>query len=104
MLDQAYDALVIGARVAGATVAALLDDAGYRVLLVDRASFPSSTLSTHFFRGAGLRAVPPRLRTLDRILPRDAPPLLHCYYYSEETALPIMGPPQEPGALGYCLS
>lgn len=57
MLDQAYDAAVIGARVAGATVAALLGDAGYRVLLIDRASFPSATLSTHFFRGAGLLAV-----------------------------------------------
>jgi flavin-dependent dehydrogenase len=80
MLDQTYDALVIGARVAGATVAALLGDAGYRVLLIDRASFPSSTLSTHFFRGAGLLAVLSRLRILDRILALDAPPLLHCYY------------------------
>ncbi len=104
MLDQAYDAIVIGARVAGATVAALLGDAGYRVLLVDRASFPSATLSTHFFRGAGLLAVLSRLSILDRILALDAPPLRHCYYYSEETDLPIVGPPQEPGALGYCLS
>ena len=104
MLDRAYDVIVIGARVAGATVAALLGDAGYRVLLVDRASFPSSTLSTHFFRGAGLLAVLSRLGILDRILALDAPPLLHCYYYSHETDLPMIGPPQEPGAIGYDLS
>ncbi len=104
MLDQAYDVIVIGARVAGATVTALLGDAGYHVLLVDRASFPSSTLSTHFFRGAGLLTVLSRLKLLDRILALDAPPLQHCYYYSEETDLPIVGPPQEPGTLGYCLS
>lgn len=42
-----YDAIVIGARVAGAPTAMLLARAGYRVLLVDRASFPSDTLSTH---------------------------------------------------------
>lgn len=104
MLDQSYDALVVGARIAGATVAALLGDAGYRVLLVDRASFPSATLSTHFFRGAGLLAVLSRLQLLDRILALDSPPLLHCYYYSPETAVPMVGPPQEPGALGYDLS
>ena len=104
MLDQVYDAIVIGARIAGATVAALLGDAGYRVLLVERARFPSATLSTHFFRGAGLLAVLSRLSILDRVLALDAPPLRHCYYYSEETEQPIIEPPQEPGALGYCLS
>jgi flavin-dependent dehydrogenase len=104
MLDQLYDALVVGARIAGATVAALLGDAGYRVLLVDRASFPSATLSTHFFRGAGLLAVLARLQLLDPILALDAPPLVHCYYYSPETAVPVVGPPQEPGTLGYDLS
>ncbi len=45
-----YDVIIVGARVAGSIVAALLGDAGYRVLLVDRATFPSATLSTHFFR------------------------------------------------------
>lgn len=42
-----YDAIVIGARVAGAPTAMLLARSGYRVLLLDRASFPSDTLSTH---------------------------------------------------------
>src|SRR5215467_830007 len=42
-----YDAIIIGARVAGAPTAMLLARSGYRVLLVDRASFPSDILSTH---------------------------------------------------------
>lgn len=43
-----YDVLIVGARVAGASLALLLGERGYRVLLVDRDHFPSDTLSTHF--------------------------------------------------------
>ncbi|SBT43400.1 NAD(P)/FAD-dependent oxidoreductase [Micromonospora narathiwatensis] len=43
-----YDAIVVGARCAGATTAMLLARAGHRVLLLDRASFPSDTMSTHY--------------------------------------------------------
>jgi 2-polyprenyl-6-methoxyphenol hydroxylase-like FAD-dependent oxidoreductase len=49
------DVIVVGARIAGATTAALLAERGYRVLLLDRAVFPSDTLSTHFFRAPALR-------------------------------------------------
>ena len=49
-----FDEIVVGARCAGASLAMLLARAGHRVLLVDRASFPSDTMSTHFLwqRGA----------------------------------------------------
>src|SRR5262245_61813347 len=47
MAQVVYDAIVIGARVAGSPTAMLLARRGYRVLLVDRASFPSDTMSTH---------------------------------------------------------
>ena len=49
-----YDVIVVGARCAGASLAMLLARAGHRVVLVDRASFPSDTMSTHFLwqRGA----------------------------------------------------
>jgi flavin-dependent dehydrogenase len=43
-----YDILIIGARVAGASLALLLGERGYRVLMVDRDLFPSDTFSTHF--------------------------------------------------------
>jgi flavin-dependent dehydrogenase len=42
-----YDAIVIGARVAGSATAMLLARNGLKVLAVDRAAFPSDTLSTH---------------------------------------------------------
>jgi len=42
-----YDAIILGARVAGSPTAMLLASKGYRVLLVDRATFPSDTMSTH---------------------------------------------------------
>lgn len=46
-MDRQYDAIVVGARCAGATLATLLARAGWRVLLVDRDRFPSDTVSTH---------------------------------------------------------
>ena len=42
-----YDVIIVGARVAGSSTAMLLAGKGLRVLLVDRAAFPSDTLSTH---------------------------------------------------------
>jgi flavin-dependent dehydrogenase len=43
-----YDVLVVGTRCAGAGLALLLARRGCRVLGVDRAEFPSDTISTHF--------------------------------------------------------
>lgn len=42
-----YDVIVVGARVAGSASAMLLARAGLSVLAVDKAAFPSDTLSTH---------------------------------------------------------
>src|SRR5712691_12936774 len=49
-----YDALIVGGRAAGASVAQLLARQGRHVLVVDRDEFPSDTMSTHFM---GLPAV-----------------------------------------------
>ncbi|MFI5030342.1 MAG: FAD-dependent monooxygenase [Reyranellales bacterium] len=43
-----YDAIIVGARCAGASLALLLARRGRRVLALDRAHFPSDTMSTHF--------------------------------------------------------
>lgn len=48
------DVLIIGARVAGASLALLLGERGHRVLLVDRDRFPSDTLSTHYMAPASV--------------------------------------------------
>lgn len=52
-----YDVLIVGARVAGASLALLLGEQGHRVLMVDRDVFPSDTLSTHLVGGAGVAAL-----------------------------------------------
>jgi len=53
---QEYDAIIIGARVAGSVLATLLGNAGHHILVLDRAKFPSDSLSTHFFRWPALLA------------------------------------------------
>src|SRR5207248_642525 len=55
-----YDVIIVGARVAGASLAILLGRQGKRVLLVDRDSFPSDTLSTHLLQ-------PPAVAMLERL-------------------------------------
>src|SRR6478735_2154786 len=56
-MDMAYDVIVVGARCAGSPTAMLLARKGYRVLLVDRATFPSDTVSTHFVHAPGVAAL-----------------------------------------------
>lgn len=55
-MREDYDVIIVGGRVAGSILAAMLGGAGWRVLVLERASLPSDTLSTHFFRAAALRA------------------------------------------------
>ncbi|MCP3031027.1 FAD-dependent monooxygenase [Halobacillus sp. A1] len=46
-MKQQFDVIIVGARVAGSSLAILLGRMGKQVLLLDKASFPSDTLSTH---------------------------------------------------------
>ncbi|QFU90561.1 NAD(P)/FAD-dependent oxidoreductase [Amycolatopsis sp. YIM 10] len=69
-----YDAIVVGARVAGATTAMLLARAGQRVLLLDRARFPSDTMSTHYVHQPTIARLA-RWGLLDRLRATGCPPL-----------------------------
>jgi flavin-dependent dehydrogenase len=69
-----YDAIVVGARCAGAPTAMLLARKGYRVLVVDRASFPSDTLSTHMIHAPGVAALE-RWGVLDTVTASGCPPV-----------------------------
>jgi flavin-dependent dehydrogenase len=62
-----YDMIIVGARAAGSSTALLLARKGYRVLLVDRATFPSDTLSTHQLQIPGSLALK-RWGLLDKVL------------------------------------
>ena len=67
-----YDAIVVGARVAGSSLAIQLGRQGRRVLLVDRDYFPSDTLSTHQVQVPGI-AMLDRWGLLDRVIASGAP-------------------------------
>jgi flavin-dependent dehydrogenase len=57
MSEGNYDAIVIGARCAGSPTAMLLARKGHRVLLLDKATFPSDTMSTHLVHPPGVAAL-----------------------------------------------
>lgn len=67
-----YDAIVVGARCAGAPAAMLLARRGMRVLLVDRSTFPSDTVSTLVIHPTGLAALQ-RWGLLDKLVATGCP-------------------------------
>jgi flavin-dependent dehydrogenase len=67
-----YDAIVVGARCAGSPTAMLLAQKGHRVLVVDRASFPSDTVSTHVIHAPGVAALA-RWGLLDEVAASGCP-------------------------------
>jgi 2-polyprenyl-6-methoxyphenol hydroxylase-like FAD-dependent oxidoreductase len=69
-----YDAIVVGARVAGAATAMLLARHGLRVLVVDRSRYGADTLSTHALMRAGVLQLT-RWGLLDRIVAAGTPPI-----------------------------
>ena len=74
MAEQGYDVIVVGARCAGSPVAMLLARKGYRVLVVDRATFPSDTVSTHLIHPPGVASLK-RWGLLDRLTATGCPPI-----------------------------
>jgi len=69
-----YDAIVVGARCAGAPTAMLLARQGHRVVLVDKATFPSDTISTHILWPHGAELMN-RWGLLDRLGATGCPPI-----------------------------
>jgi flavin-dependent dehydrogenase len=69
-----HDVVVVGARCAGASVARLLAARGYDVVLVDRATMPSDTLSTHGLARGGVVQLD-RWGLLDLLVAEGTPPI-----------------------------
>ncbi|MFE6908535.1 NAD(P)/FAD-dependent oxidoreductase [Streptomyces erythrochromogenes] len=74
-----YDVIVVGARCAGAPTAMLLARAGYRVLMVERGTFPKDTLSTLYIHQPGVAALA-RWGLLPAVVATGAPALDHVRY------------------------
>src|SRR5438094_8346573 len=99
-MQQIYDAIIVGARCAGSPLAMLLARKGYRVLVVDRASFPSDTISTHIVQPLAVAALA-RWGLLDRLRATNCPPI-HTYTY-DFGPVTISGAPGTADApVGYC--
>src|SRR5262245_11672166 len=79
MAGNSYDAIVVGARCAGSPTAMLLARKGHKVLVVDRATFPSDTISTHLIHPPGVTALR-RWGLLDRVVATGCP-AIHTYAF-----------------------
>lgn len=69
-----YDAIIVGARCAGSPLSMLLARKGFRVLVVDKAVFPSDTISTHHIHQPGVQKLQ-SWGILDKLYATDCPPL-----------------------------
>jgi 2-polyprenyl-6-methoxyphenol hydroxylase-like FAD-dependent oxidoreductase len=100
MADNSYDAIVVGARCAGSPTAMLLARSGYQVLVVDRARFPSDTVSTHLLHPPGVAALR-RWGLLDRVTATGCPPIdTYAFDFGPFTISGAPGTDQDPVAYG----
>src|SRR5215213_8072185 len=74
VMTEPYDVIVVGARCGGSPTAMLLARRGHRVLMVDRATFPSDTVSTHFIHAPGMAALE-RWGLRDSVVASGCPPI-----------------------------
>jgi 2-polyprenyl-6-methoxyphenol hydroxylase-like FAD-dependent oxidoreductase len=83
-----WDAVVVGARVAGASTALLLARAGLRVLVVDRARRGSDTVSTHALMRGGVLQLR-RWGVLDRVAATGVPPVRRATFHYGAESMPV---------------
>ena len=99
-MARKYDAIVVGARCAGSPTAMLLARKGYRVLVVDRARFPSDTVSTHILHPLGAAALS-RWGLLDRLAATGCPPI-HTYAFDFGDFTIAGAPGTKDAPVAYC--
>ncbi len=98
MGEDRYDVIVVGARCAGSPTAMLLARRGHRVLVVDRSTFPSDTVSTHLVHPPGVAALQ-RWGLLDRVLATGCPPIdTYAFDFGAFTLSGAPGTPEAPVA------
>ena len=95
---DAYDVVVVGARCAGAPLAALLARQGIKVAVVERARFPQDTLSTHIFQAPGI-ALLDRLGLTEQIRATGARYVDRVRARIEDVEFTVAWP-QQPGDVG----
>jgi 2-polyprenyl-6-methoxyphenol hydroxylase-like FAD-dependent oxidoreductase len=99
-MTKAFDAIVVGARCAGSPTAMLLARKGYRVLVVDRATFPSDTVSTHILHPLGVRALS-KWGIVDRLAVTGCP-AIHTYAFDFGSFTIVGAPGTRDAPIAYC--
>lgn len=99
-MKAAWDVIIVGARCAGSPTAMLLARQGHRVLVVDKASFPSDSVSTHIVHPRGVAAL--ARWGLAAPLAASGCPAIHSYVF-DFGPLTIAGAPGTPSSpVAYC--
>ena len=101
-MGKEFDVVVVGGRCAGSPLAALLARAGLSVALLEQATFPRDTLSTHAFQSAAL-AFLQRFGVLSALQATGAPVVNHFDIRQEEFRARVPWP-RRPGDAGGVLS
>ena len=99
-MSETFDAIVVGARCGGSPTAMLLARKGYRVLLVDKATFPSDTMSTHMVHPPGVAALA-RWGILERLEAGNCPPVKRYSFDFGPVAIAGSPRPADGAAEGY---
>ena len=87
------DVLIVGARVAGSSLAIRLAERGRSVILIDRDTFPSDTISTHFLNFTAVESLR-RLGVLDAVLAAGFRPVHRHRAWIDDIAVEVpAGPP-----------
>jgi 2-polyprenyl-6-methoxyphenol hydroxylase-like FAD-dependent oxidoreductase len=95
-----YDVIVVGARCAGSPTAMLLGRLGYRVLLVDRATFPSDAPRCHFIQPPGVARLQ-RWGLLEKIKASNCPSIPSVRFDASPFVLISSPPPVDGGTRPY---
>ena len=99
-MAKAYDVIVVGARCAGSPIAMLLASKGYRVLVLDRVTFPSDTISTHVVQPLGVAALS-QWGLLDRLVTTGCPPI-DTYMFDFGRVTIVGAPGTKDAPVAYC--
>ena len=95
-----YDAVIVGARCAGSPLAILLKRQGWNVVMIDRAEFPSDTVSTHIIHPIGVAALA-RWGLRDPLAATGCPPI-DTYVFDFGTLRISGAPGTQDAPVAYC--
>ncbi|NUU24406.1 MAG: oxidoreductase [Streptomycetaceae bacterium] len=102
MSEEHIDAIVVGARCAGSAAATALARAGRRVVALDAAKFPSTTVSTHLLFAGGVAELH-RLGALERVERLGPPRHFEAYIGTPGAAVSGSYTPVDGIAYGMCV-